>query len=62
MNDRNIDQTLRIIRSHLFKATITNSPTKKLNSLDRAYDMLTDFRRAVSRERSVIKQRIKREK
>ena len=62
MNDRNIDQTLRIIRSHLFKVTITNSPTKKLNSLDRAYDMLTDFRRAVSRERSVIKQRIKREK
>ena len=62
MNEQNTNQALRIIRYHLFKATTNDNPKKKINSLDRAYDMLTDLRRKISRERSVIKQRIKKEK
>ena len=62
MNEQNTNQALRIIRHHLFKSTTANSPEKAINSLTRAYDMLTDLRRKISRERSVIKQRIKRYK
>ena len=60
MNEQNTNQALRIIRYYLFKSTISDSPEKAINNLDRAYDMLTDLRRKISRERSVIKQRIKK--
>ena len=59
MNEQNTNQALRIIRHHLFKSTTRQSITKAINDLDRAYDMMTDLRRNISRERSILKQKLK---
>ena len=62
MNEQNTNQALRLIRNYLFRATIKDNAKAKINELDRAYDMLTDIRRSVSRERSILRQRIKNNK
>ena len=59
MNEQNTNQALRIIRYYLFKSTTRQSISQAINDLDRAYDMMTDLRRKISRERSVLKQKLK---